>query len=85
MGNHFCRVCGKYYEDPPWGEDGRSPSYIICWCCGVEFGYEDYTLESARAYRKQWIENGTEWWDKKQKPANWDLTLQLKNIPKDFA
>lgn len=36
----YCRVCGLYLGYQPWGEDGKTPSYEICPCCGVEFGYE---------------------------------------------
>jgi hypothetical protein len=41
-----CRVCGLDQQSPPWGVDGKSPTYAICDCCGVEFGYEDSTRES---------------------------------------
>lgn len=51
-----CRVCGKIQSDPPWGLDGQCPTYEICDCCGVEFGYGDCTPEAARAWRKHWIE-----------------------------
>lgn len=44
MEEHFCRVCGLYIEDEPWGKDGSCPTYEICSCCGVEFGNEDYIL-----------------------------------------
>ncbi len=46
MNEHNCRVCGLYIDDLPWGEDGNCPTYEICSCCGVEFGNEDYTVES---------------------------------------
>lgn len=53
MEDHFCRICGLYSEDKPWGEDGNCPTYEFCLCCGVEFGYEDYTVESVINYREQ--------------------------------
>lgn len=53
MTDHNCRVCGLHIDDLPWGQDGNSPTYDICPCCGVEFGYEDYTAESARRYREK--------------------------------
>ena len=34
-----CRVCGKVQDDPTWGEDGKTPTFDICDCCGVQFGY----------------------------------------------
>ena len=56
-----CRVCGLHHDDFPWGEDGNSPSFAICKCCGVEFGYEDITIESASKYRTKWLEGGAVW------------------------
>ena len=51
-----CRVCG--YTDAiffPWGNDGKTPSFEICKCCNVEFGYEDCQLSSIRKYRQKWL------------------------------
>ncbi len=79
-----CRVCGMLQLDPPWGDDGRTPNYDICPCCGVEFGYEDSTLESIRKYRNRWLANGANWTEKLEKPNNWDLKKQLENIPDEF-
>jgi len=84
MIEHHCRVCGLYIEDPPWGEDNRTPSYDICPCCGMEFGFEDYRLDLVRQYRQQWLDGGAGWFEKKEKPPNWDLTEQMKNIPKEW-
>lgn len=84
MKDHYCRVCGLYSEEKPWGEDGKSPAYLICQCCGVESGYEDYTLESTIEYREQWIANGAKWFDLKRKPENWNLEEQMRNIPDEY-
>lgn len=84
MIQHNCRVCGFYNEDPPWGEDGNSPTYEICSCCGVEHGNEDYSIPSVKVYRSEWINKGAIWFNKKEKPPVWDLTEQMKNIPKEF-
>lgn len=84
MEENFCRICGLYSEDKPWGEDGHCPTYDICPCCGCEFGYEDCTFESAINYRKQWIENGVKWFDLKYKPEDWDLEKQMQNIPDKY-
>lgn len=54
----YCRVCGLKYEEPPWGFDGKTPSFEICQCCGVEFGYEDATVVGVNRYRKKWISSG---------------------------
>lgn len=80
-----CRVCGLLQETLPWGEDGKSPSYNICYCCGVEFGYEDCTLVSIKNYREKWIESGGKWNKKKYQPINWSLAEQLLNIPKQYT
>lgn len=84
MNEHYCRVCGLYSIDKPWGEDGNSPNYEICPCCGVEFGNEDYTMESTIEYRKQWLANGAKWFTFKEKPENWNLKKQLQNIPHEY-
>ncbi|MCD8032141.1 MAG: hypothetical protein LUF85_15295 [Bacteroides sp.] len=81
MRENNCRVCGLFIQDKPWGENGKTPTYEICPCCGVEFGVEDYTKESTKEYREKWIESGCQWFDKKEKPENWNLSLQMENIP----
>lgn len=45
---NVCRVCGAKQLEPPWGNDGLTPSYEICDCCGVEFGYEDMNLNALK-------------------------------------
>ena len=81
---HECRVCGCYSDDFLWGEDGKSPSFQICPCCGVQFGKEDLTLESIKQYRAEWISKGGKWFDKDEKPDSWDMEIQMKNIPDKF-
>ena len=71
-------------DEPPWGEDGKNPNHVICSCCGAEFGYEDFTLEGIRDHRNQWLENGAKWFSPKEKPENWLLEDQMKNIPEEF-
>lgn len=87
---HFCRVCGLYIDDKPWGDDNKTPTHDICPCCGVEFGNEDFCLASLKEYRKQWIEKGAKWWDEENptnsphttKPFNWKVEEQMTHIPK---
>jgi hypothetical protein len=79
-----CRVCGYSSDTYPWGEDGVSPSYDICPCCGVQFGKEDRTLDAIKAYRTEWISKGGKWFSKNEEPLEWDMDAQLKSIPKDF-
>lgn len=79
-----CRVCGFVDDDPPWGEDGKSPTFAYCSCCGVEFGYQDASLAGIRKFRDEWIRDGAPWSDPEFKPSNWDLDKQLSSIPADF-
>ncbi len=81
---HSCRVCGLYIKDLPWGDNNDSPTYEICPCCGVEFGNEDCTLESIKEFRQNWIDTGAIWFAPDEKPKNWDMEEQLKEIPNGF-
>jgi len=83
--DNYCRVCGYELNDPPWGDDGCSPTWDICPCCGTEFGYEDCTPASARKTRAKWISNGKKWFDASKKPADWSFDRQQENIPDEFA
>jgi len=49
---YVCRVCGYINDEITW-EKGIYPTYNICPCCGVEFGYEDSDLASIRKYRER--------------------------------
>ncbi len=79
-----CRVCGLDQGEPIWGEDGRSPTYIIFSCCGVEFGYEDSTINGIIQYREKWINDGAKWFHEKEKPDDWTVEEQLKAVPKEY-
>ena len=81
MIQHNCRVCGLYIEEVPWSEDEHNPTYEICSCCGVEFGNEDHSYASVKAYRIQWIASGAGWFTSKEKPKEWNLEQQLNDIP----
>lgn len=78
--DHHCSVCGYPLDHLPWGEDGRSPTYEICPCCGVEFGNEDYTPASIQRYRAKWIQEGAIWFTPEAMPDDWKLEEQLANI-----
>ena len=78
---HECRVCGYYSKDYPWGEDGKSPSFQICPCCGVQYGIKDITPEEIQNERKLWVKNNYKWFNSNLKPAGWSSEEQLKNIP----
>ena len=80
--NYFCHVCGfSLGPDAPWGEDGLNPTFIICDCCGVEFGYEDCLLTGVSRHRNQWLASGASWRNPKARPAGWSLDQQLSQIP----
>ena len=77
MSDKYCRVCGFKLRFSPWGEDNNSPTYEICPCCGAEFGCDDYTPKSIKAYREKWIKSGAKWFNPDKKPDNWNLEKQL--------
>ena len=79
-----CRVCGLDQGFEPWGEDGKTPSFDICRCCGTTFGYEDCNVECVKKYRMEWLKNGAKWFRPKICPENWSLEEQMKNIPEEF-
>ncbi len=64
--------------------DGNCPIYKICPCCGVEFGNEDYTIESTKWDKHKWIIEGTNWFIPKEKPEQWNKEEQFKHIPEKF-
>ncbi|WP_250261726.1 hypothetical protein [Escherichia coli] len=80
-GCEVCRVCGAEQPEAPWGDDGETPTYDICNCCGVEFGYEDSTVQSIKKYRAKWLDSGAKWMNKKSEPQNRSVDEQLAHIP----
>jgi hypothetical protein len=80
-----CRVCGLLLAAPPWGDDGRTPLFDHCPCCGVEFGYQDATPSGARAFRALWLTKGALWAEPEKQPDDWALGEQLEQIPPGFA
>lgn len=74
-----CFVCGLPQGTPPWGDDGKTPTFDICPCCGSEFGYEDATDTGVFRSRKRWSERGYAWEDPKSRPEGWDVRIQLQN------
>jgi hypothetical protein len=77
---NLCNVCGADFTPFfPWGKDGLSPSYDICSCCGIEFGYEDSSALGILRAREIWIKSGMPWQESSTKPKNWSALEQLKN------
>lgn len=81
---YYCRICGLKQPIPPWGHDGQNPTRDICSCCGAEFGYEDSLKSAILDYRRKWLDSGALWFSPKEKPTDWNLKEQLKQIPEEF-
>lgn len=82
---YHCRVCGLKQSEKQWGDDGNTPSYNICSCCGVEFGNEDFYLDDLREYRDEWLNTKKgKWFKPKKIPENWSLEEQLRQIPEKY-
>src|SRR5262245_36356943 len=83
-----CRVCGLLYSggenELPWGADAMSPTYGFCDCCGVVFGYGDATPEGARRWRRQWLEDGSQWHEPNVVPDRWRVEEQLAAVPEGY-
>jgi hypothetical protein len=82
--SHCCRVCGLDQGEPPWGEDGKTPSFEICGCCGTDFGYQDCFIEGIKRARKEWLDHGGKWNTIKEKPIDGSLEKQLAQIPPEY-
>lgn len=80
----FCCVCGYDTGEFIWGDDGKCPTFIICSCCGTEFGYEDITPKSIYMRRKTWESEGYKWSDPEKKSEGWNVNKQMQNIPEEF-
>ena len=80
-----CRVCGLMQAEPVWGDDGNSPTFEICACCGVQFGYGDDTVDNCHAIRKHWIKvENMKWLVPNEKPIRWSWEQQKQLIPPEF-
>lgn len=78
---NLCPICGydKLLE-PPYDEC-NNPSYEICPCCGFEYGFDDQDRNfDFIAYREKWLLSGAKWFQCQEKPDDWDLNVQLKNL-----
>jgi hypothetical protein len=79
-------VCGyPGLDESPY--DYANPTYEICPCCGIEFGYEDSapTPEEwparCKELRDKWIKDGANWWAAvagEEPPDGWDPIEQMR-------
>lgn len=82
---NICVICGYKGLDMPMYVNNEldMPNFILCDCCGFESGYDDLDQGcSFEGYRKNWIENGYNWFSN-NKPHDWNaskLRAQLGNI-----
>lgn len=60
------------------------PTFEICSCCGVEFGYEDIAIAGIVRFRNAWIARGKEWFRTDKKPKDWSWERQKERIPDVF-
>jgi hypothetical protein len=81
-GETRCRVCGFPQGQAIWDDDGQTPSFATCACCGCTFGRDDTSPATIRAYRAEWRATGAAWFDAAQKPADWQLKDQLARLPR---
>jgi hypothetical protein len=63
------------------------PSYDVCPCCGYEFGNDDNPGTGLpidfHTYRQHWLRDGAKWFDDRQRPKDWNLNNQLRNVEED--
>jgi len=81
---YFCRVCGLDQLEPQYGESGNMPTFNICSCCGVEFGYQDTIISAVKAFRERWVREGMRWSIPEEMPENWSWEEQKNQIPEMF-
>lgn len=79
-----CRICGYSLGEPPWGDDGTSPAYVICHCCGAEAGVDDQSVDEVRMYRNRWRRSGMKWFRPHERPKDWNLDYQLERVPAPY-
>lgn len=76
----YCRVCGYLPPDPPWEVGGREPSFEVCSCCGVEWGYEDSSPAGVARYRSRWLAAGGVWQDKRTPHDGLDAEARMARV-----
>jgi hypothetical protein len=79
-----CHVCGFDVGEPPWGETGRDPTFLICPCCGCAFGYEDRLASGVVRHRQRWSDAGFKWFRDDARPAGWSAEPQIRQLPREL-
>jgi ribosomal protein L37AE/L43A len=71
---YICPVCG--YPDL----DAPPKDYMICSCCGNEFGYDDAYF-THKELRFEWLSAGAPWFSRATPPPeDWSLARQLAGL-----
>jgi hypothetical protein len=86
----FCPICGyEPLSSPAYagGDEWGSPTFAICPCCGVQFGYTDANglRKMARTdwhekMRQTWIADGMRWHSATPPPDGWSPVRQLERL-----
>lgn len=82
---HHCGVCGLDAGEPPWGADGRTPSFGYCPCCGVEWGYQDSSAAGIERFRSAWLSAGAPWQDASEPHDLLSVVERLRRIGVELA
>lgn len=78
----ICPVCGfdgleeKALDNETWKD---YYTYEVCPCCDTEFGFDNYKF-SYSTLRTNWFKNGASFKYLEDKPEDWNLENQLKNL-----
>lgn len=76
---YTCPVCGF----PELDFDPVRDRQEICWCCSIQFGYDDFN-RSHEELRQEWINNGCVWWCKREgPPEGWNAQEQLARLTQE--
>jgi hypothetical protein len=81
-GEMRCRICGLRQSEAIWDDDGQTPTFATCACCGCTFGRDDTSPDEIRAHRAQWRSAGAAWHDDAKRPPDWSLKDQLARLPR---
>ena len=77
----ICPVCGyDRLPEPPHDEQG-CPTYVVCPCCGFEFGFDDDSEgHTYSTYWQHWIDQGFPFFNAKKRPANWNIRTMKRQL-----